>query len=235
MEKKKNTIKKLVNSLGGKFSSELGIDLGKGNSVEIFKWFLASKLFGARINTTIAMNTYKEFEKCNVLSPDKIIDTGWDGLVKILDDGGYVRYDFSTATKLLEIMKELLDKYDGDLNQLHLKAHDEKDLESRLKDLGKGIGNVTVNIFLRELRTIWAKANPKPSELVKTAARNLGYIKPGKDALKSLETVWSQHKIPGNDFRDFEAALLRLGKDYCRKKKYDDCPLEADCPCRIKK
>jgi len=150
----KDTIKKLISALGGKFSKELGIDLSEGKSTEIFKWFLASKLFGARIGTNIAIKTYREFERCSVLSPEKILETGWDGLVKILDDGGYARYDFSTATKLLEIMKDLKKFYQDDLNKLHEKADDEDDLEDLLKGLGKGIGDVTVNIFLRELRSV---------------------------------------------------------------------------------
>jgi len=57
----KDTIKKLFSTLGGKFSKELGIDLSEGKSTEIFKWFLASKLFGARIGTNIAVKTYREF------------------------------------------------------------------------------------------------------------------------------------------------------------------------------
>jgi len=87
----RETIAKLIAALGGKFSSELGIDLSKGKSQEIFKWFLASKLFGARIGSNIATRTYREFERRGILSPDKILKTGWDGLVKILDYGGYVR------------------------------------------------------------------------------------------------------------------------------------------------
>src|SRR3972149_2065903 len=99
----KDTIKKLISTLGRKFSKELGIDLSKGKSTEIFKWFLASKLFGARIGTNIAVKTYREFEKCGVLSPKKILETGWGGLVRILDDGGDAPDDFSTATKPMEI------------------------------------------------------------------------------------------------------------------------------------
>src|SRR3972149_9124171 len=167
----KDTIKKLISTLGGKFSKELGIDLSKGISTEVFKWFLASKLFGARIGTNIAIKTYREFEKCGVLSPKKILETGWDGLVRILDDGGYARYDFSPATKPLEIMKDLMKFYWGDLNKPHEMADDEDDMEDLLKELGKGIGEVTVNIFLRELRSVWEMANPVPSELVILAAR----------------------------------------------------------------
>ncbi len=220
--------KKLIDSVGGKFSSELGIDLSSVDPKQVFKWFLASKLFGARISTDIAIRTYKEFERRGVTSPESILKTGWDGLVQILDDGGYVRYDFSTATKLLEIMKDLQRDYEGDLNKLHKKARDEEDLENLLKGMGKGIGDVTVNIFLRELRSIWTKANPRPSELVKLSAGHLGLIKHGEDVLKVLQKIWSAQKVPGKDFRDFEAALLRLGKDYCKKSKYDTCPMKDE-------
>src|SRR3989339_1118088 len=141
MRNVKETVKELISKLGEKFSKELGIDLSKGKSTEIFKWFLASKLFGARIGTNIAIKTYREFEKCGVLSPERIIETGWDGLVRILDDGGYARYDFFTATKLLEIMGDLKKFYQGDLNKLHEMARDEEELEYLLKGLGRGIGD----------------------------------------------------------------------------------------------
>ena len=219
----------LIDAVGGKFSKELGIVLSTSDSEEIFKWFLASKLFGARISTTIAIHTYKEFEKYGVTSPEKILETGWDGLVKILDDGGYARYDFSTATKLLAIMQDLKDRYHGDLNEVHQKAKDLKDLEKRLKGLGKGIGDVTVNIFLRELRNVWPKATPTPSEMVKLAARHLGIIKPGEGDLKALEKTWLEEPAMGKDFCDFEAALLRLAKDYCKKSKHDICPMRMIC------
>lgn len=225
----KRVIEKLIAAFGGGFSKELGIDLSKGKSEEVFKWFLASKLFGARIGANIAIKTYKEFERCGVLSPERIIKTGWDGLVRILDNGGYARYDFSTATKLLEIMKDLEKDYNSDLNSLHQEARDKEELERLLKGLGKGIGDVTVNIFLRELRLIWGKARPEPSDLVKLSARNLGLIKQREDALKTLEKVWAKYKIQGKDFCDLEAALVRLGKDYCKKQKCKGCPMESEC------
>ncbi|MBI4221426.1 MAG: hypothetical protein HY607_01910 [Planctomycetes bacterium] len=228
----KDTIKKLISPLGGKFSKELGIDLSQGISTEIFKWFLASKLFGARIGTNIAIKTYREFERCGDLSPEKIVETGWDGLVRILDDGGYARYDFSTATKLLEIMADLTKYYDGNLNKLYQKARNEEELENLLKSLGKGIGDVTVNIFLRELRNVWPKARPSLSVYVELAAERLGFIKQGEEHLKTLEKVWSLNRIHGKDFCDFEAALLRLGKDFCKRRKCDACPLGTQCRCK---
>jgi hypothetical protein len=220
---KKKLIRKLVMALGKKFSTSLGIDLSQGKSEEVFKWFLASILFGARISETIVVNTYKEFEKEKALTPDEILRKKWEGLVRILDNGGYVRYDFKTATKLLEIMKDLKKEYKGDLNNLHQVSENPRDLEEKIKNLGKGIGDITANIFLRELRGIWKKAEPLPSPLVIEGARCINMIseklRSKSKILERLKSIWQQNKVKGKDFVDFEASLLRLAKDYHRKGK----------------
>ncbi len=203
----------VVKVFGGMFSSQLGIDLASSNKHEIGKWFLAAILFGARISEIIAIKTYKVFEENKIFTPERVLDTGWDGLVEILDRGGYVRYDFKTATKLLEVNRSLLDGYAGDLNRLHEMASDPGDLEQKLKHLGKGIGDVTVNIFLREMRGIWAKARPLPSELVLLAARDLellpGKTVDGNESLQVLMDAWVGEGNESRDFADFEAALVR--------------------------
>ena len=222
----KLVIKVLLEKLGVSFSQSLGINLKDKSSNKIFKWLLASILFGARISETIVINTYKEFEKEKVLTPERVLATGWDGLVKILDDGGYVRYDFKTATKLLEIMRTLKERSQGDLNRLHLKAKDARDLEGRIKELGKGIGEVTTNIFLRELRDIWEKADPLPGKLVIQAAKNLGLTKENRSSLilKDLKKI-----APKGKLIFLEAALVRLGKDFCRKNRCSFCPMKNYC------
>ncbi|MCP8318653.1 MAG: hypothetical protein L6N95_02340 [Candidatus Methylarchaceae archaeon HK01B] len=52
---------------------------------EIFKWFITLVLFGARIFKKIFINTYKKFEDCRALTPKRILEVDWDGLVEILD------------------------------------------------------------------------------------------------------------------------------------------------------
>lgn len=216
---KRETLKALVDSFGKKYSEILGIDPLSGEDKEIFKWFLASVLFGAPIREDSVIKTYRCFEKYNVLTPERILNTGWDGLVRILDEGGYTRYDFKTADKLLGVMRNLLQKYEGSLKVLHRKASDPRDLEKRLKDLGKGIGDTIVNIFLRELRGILEKARPEPSSLVVLAAKNLGIAKKRakRVTLEELEDFWRRNEVAGKSFTNFETALLRLGKDFYRK------------------
>lgn len=201
-------LKDFVKIYGKPYSKLLGIKLNTKRNKEILKWFLASILYAKPIQERCATKTYKCFEKYNILTPKKILNTGWNGLVLILDEGSYTRYDFSTADKLLEVFKNLQKIYNGDLNKLHDLAKDSKDLENRIKDLGKGIGDVTVSIFLREMRGIWKKADTEPSQLVKLAMNKL--------RIKDLKRFAKRKKY---NLINLETALLRLGKDFIRKKK----------------
>lgn len=134
------------------YSNELGINLESGREEEIFKWFLACLLFGKPIQQEVARNTYLEFEKEGLLTPEKILEAGWDKLVEVLDRGRYVRYDFSTATKLLEVCRELKEKYET-IGNLLKKSKSKKEIERKLTDF-KGIGPVTAGIFLRDLKHV---------------------------------------------------------------------------------
>ena len=232
MDKKLTSL--LIQRFGQKYSEVLGIDLKSLKNDEVFKWFFASILFGAPITENAVIKTYKCFEKHKVLTPEKILETGWDGLVEILDEGSYTRYDFKTADKLLAVMNNLMKKYKGNLNLLHERASDSFDLEKRLKDLGKGIGEVTVSIFLRDLRGLWKKAYPKPTSLVVLAARNLGITveETSEKALEDIEEFWKENETSGKDLVNFETALLRLAKDFCRKKKCGVCRLRELVSCR---
>jgi len=52
---------------------------------------------------------------------------------------------------------------------------------------------------------------------------------PGEDPLPALERFWTRRKVRERDFSDFEAALLRLAKDYCRKRRCPACPMGDEC------
>ena len=194
----KNQLQKLQS-----FAEELGLNLTKPE--DRFKWFLASFLFAKRISAEIAKNTFHRFEDESLTTPDSILDAGWDRLVEVLDSGGYVRYDFSTASNLLAIMKNLKEKY-GTLENLHQQSSSPVDLERRLQEF-KGVGPVGVNIFLRELRGTWKKAKPKPSRM-------------------AVETA---QKINVKDVEAYESALVRLSLEYCKKHRCTECPVQNYC------
>jgi len=189
------------------YSQELGLDLTKPE--DRFKWFMASILFSKRISSDIAKRTYRQFEMEGIVTPEAIINNGYNKLVEVLDAGGYVRYDFSTASNLLEMAKKLKQQY-GSLDNLYLQASDGKDLERKLTEF-KGVGPTTVNIFLRELKSIWKKANPPASPLAKKVIGKLGME----------EEVLKEPSL--------ESRLVRLNLEFCKRKRCPVCPVKEMC------
>jgi hypothetical protein len=202
------TLAIFVKQYGQPYSELLGIDLSSGRNKEIVKWFLAAILYSKPIRESSATRTYRCFEDKGVVSAETVVKTGWDGLVSILDEGGYTRYDFSTADKLLEVFGNLKATYAGDLNKLYQEAKDPEDLEIRLKALGKGIGDTTVSIFLRDMRPIWDKAAPKLTPLVRMAMKKL--------RITNLEDFAASRRL---DPVRLDTALLRLAKEFIKENK----------------
>ncbi len=139
-------------------AQELGIDLSSKQETEYFKWFLACLLFGKPIQQEVAKRTYFEFVKEGLTSPEAILQAGWNKLVEVLDRGHYVRYDFSTATKLLDVSKTLRETY-GTLTDLLKQSQSIDELSSRLQAF-KGIGPKTTEIFLRDMTPIFLQYHP---------------------------------------------------------------------------
>jgi endonuclease III len=189
------------------YSQGLSIDLQRED--HRFRWLLASILYSKRISSRIAERTYREFEKEKLLTPEAIIKAGYDKLVQVLDAGGYVRYDFSTASNLPSMAETLKEKY-GSLENLHLQAKDSKDLETSLSEL-RGVGPTTVNIFLRELKSNWKKAHPPISPLA-------------RQVMASLDLGEGSLTEPC-----LESRLVRINLEFCKKKRCPACPLNKLC------
>ncbi len=199
--------KELIEKNSVSYPQIFKIDLKK----DPFPWFLLSVLFGARISENIAKNTFFIFKSENLISPEALIERGWDGIVAVLDTGGYVRYDFKTATKILELSENIIKE--GGLNKIHEKSKDFEDLVRRLKNLAKGIGDVTVGIFMREMVGVWEKAGPYPSDVAMIAARNLGI------------DVFSYRAV---NYGRLEYFLMKIGKN-CIKEKCENCMVKEYC------
>lgn len=134
-------------------AQELGIVLASKQEPEVFRWFLACLLFGKPIQQDVAKRAYLEFVKEGLTTPDAILRAGWDRLVEVLDHGHYVRYDFSTATKLLEVMKALKDRY-GSVTNLLKQSSTAEELSVRLLEF-KGVGPKTAEIFIRDIAPVF--------------------------------------------------------------------------------
>jgi len=202
--------KQIVRALGGRFSRELGIDVDRGGR-EIERWFLAATLFGTRISADIAMRTYRVLDDAGVRI---VADAGrrtWDELVKLLDDGGYVRYDYSTATRLQKLA-DAVSAHRGRVTALLSSAEGKRDPVAALDAL-PGWGPTTIRLFLREIGNTQA-LDPRAEQ----AARHL------KLPVSKLDSIARRARL---DPRDLEAALVRLSLRHTRDMKR--CPGGARC------
>jgi len=189
------------------YSEELGISIAAKSDTELFKWFLASILFGARISEEIAKNTYRAFERHRLLTPHRILKAGWEFLVDpIMSEGGYVRYDGRKSSQILRDCEQLLSSYHGSLTRLHDSAHDCRGLEAKLLQFF-GVGPITVNIFLRELRPFWQFANPPPLPVVKNMADRYGID-------------LTAHRQKSITFARIEAGLIRARRRHAPEKSF---------------
>ena len=135
-------------------AEDLGIDVTRGEA-ELFKWFVASFLFGKRIQRDIAAEAYRVLVERNRLdTPHKLRDCGQRRLVQLLGQARYVRYDESTAARLLKLGNKLLTEYDGRLGRLRELGVTRDGVEKRLLAF-EGVGPKTVEIFLREAARVW--------------------------------------------------------------------------------
>ena len=153
-------------------ATTLGIDLASKRESQLFRWFLACLLFGKPIQQEIAKQAYEALTHAGITSINKIVKTDWDTLVTLLDKAHYVRYDFSTATKLIQITATLKTEY-GTVSQLLKQSKDVRELEERLLAF-KGIGPVTASIFIHGVAPVWyEKAMPHDYESATLAAMTL--------------------------------------------------------------
>lgn len=207
---------------GGRYSLELGIDLDAGGATAD-EWFLAATLFGTRIGSRIVLRTYRVLADAGVRTLNDCETRSWDDLVRLLDAGGYARYDFRTATRLQQLAAAVDHRFGGTVSSLRAVA-DPAALEATLDSL-PGWGPTTVRVFLRELRGVWPGAQPTLDERALRAAAHLGIAIPRSRAgqVDALGAVAGRAEV---DVRDLEAALVRLALSH---RDMSTCPGGRRC------
>lgn len=209
--------RQVVNRLGGRFSLELGIDLER-KAGEIDRWALAATLLGDPSPVSIAIHTYRVLEHAGVRTFEDVRDRDREEVVCLLDEGGYARFDESTASRLMSLAEAVADRYAGGLATLGETIVVPRELERALGAL-PGWDTATVGTFLRELRGVWPGAEVPLDPRAALAARHVA-LPSDLHGLSSLATA------AHFDFRDLEAGLARLA--LCHG--FAHCPGGEECP-----
>jgi hypothetical protein len=128
----------------------------------------------------------------------------WADLVAALGRAHYRRYDESTATRLGEGAKLLIDRYGGDLRRLAAQAdHDPARVTGLLQEF-PGIGPLGAAIFLREVQVVWRWVQPYLDDRVAAAAEQFGLPHTARGLASAAGTA---------DLSRISAALIRASTE----------------------
>jgi hypothetical protein len=207
MAGERDTVRTLLDRHGRTYAEELGIDVAKGTPSPLFRLLCAAMLMSARIDAGIAVDAARNLAKRGWRSPAKLAESTWEQRVKALNEAGYTRYQERTATMLADLTDHLLERWGGDLRRLRDAAERDPKAERELLKEFKGMGDVGVDVFFREVQVAWEELAPFADRRTLDAA---GRLKLPKDPDK-LAGLTSQREYPR-----LVAALVRteLDDDY---------------------
>ncbi len=204
MKRKLVTI--LLERHGRAHSEELGIKIGRNTPSALFRWLMASLLLSARIRADVAIRAARALSDQGWTTAARMAKSTWEQRTRVLNEAGYARYDESTSRMLEDTTHMLLEHYRGDLRKLREAAGRDPAAERTLLKEFKGIGDVGVDIFFREVQTAWGELRPFADAKALGAARRVGL----RDDAAALAALVNQEDLPR-----LLAALVRadLAKD----------------------
>jgi endonuclease III len=136
-------------------AEEFGLDVLSGDA-DMFRWFLLCCLFGKPIRSETAVATWRLFIEAGLDTPVTIVHASDRQLVRLLNRGGYTRYQHVTARTLRTCMEQLIRMYDGSIYLMIENSSDEDEFAKRIKEL-YGVGPKVAAIFMRETEEIFAR------------------------------------------------------------------------------
>lgn len=199
---RKKVAQEVLAAHGTTYAEEIGVRLADTPS-PLFQWLCAAILFSAPIGAGQAVKGARALRKAGLTTPKKMAEATWDQRRKPLTESGYARYDEKTATMLGDTARLILDEWKGDLRRLHEACGGDRGaMRAQLKRV-KGLGDVGVDIFFREVQAVWPDLAPFADGKALKAARALGLL--SRDDAAALRDL-----VPEKDFPRFVAGLVRV-------------------------
>jgi hypothetical protein len=204
---KKAIVTALLDRSGTTFAVEAGIAVEKNTPSPLFRLLCLSLLQSARISSDIAMRAAKGLAKRRWNTAEAMLGSTWQQRVDVLNEAGYTRYQERTSTMLEDTARLLDERWRGDLRRLRDEADRDPETERRLLTKFKGVGDVGVDIFFREVQAAWPELHPFADRRALAGAERLGLGGSAQELAR---------QVAKKDFVRLLAALVRveLADDY---------------------
>lgn len=201
-DEKRILVRRLLDQAGTTYADEAGIRL-KDKPMPLFQLLVLCMLASKPIDATVAMRAAHELWQSGLRTPPAVLKANRSTMINAFGRAHYVRYDESSATRLVEIAQLLEDDYDGDLRNLAVDSRFRVHAAAEALQRFTGIGKTGADIFLREVQDVWPWARPYFDDRTVAAARRLG-LPEASDELYEL--------APRSTAR-LAAALVRVSLD----------------------
>jgi endonuclease III len=224
---KRLTLEELVERLGGHAAAGLGIGLETPGGLE--RWLWVAALASGRAGEVGAVAAYRALEAAELVEPAALAQAPLVTLADALAGAGAPKAD-ALAVQLQTLAGAVCDVR---LEQIAAEAEDLSALGGRLVSLAPGFGPTAAARFLRPLRDRFPVVEELPlAREAAAAGAHLGWLDADVDLELATGTLRAalREEARGPDFRDVEAALERLGRTSCTRRRPARCPLADRCP-----
>jgi endonuclease III len=165
-------VRALLDREGRTYADEAGIKL-VDRPGPLYQLVVLPTQLSTRIRASVAIAAARELFAAGANTPQDMDRMSWQARVDALGRGHYRRYDERTATMLGNGARLCLERWHGDLRQLHREADgDVKRLRSLLMEF-PGIGPTGADIFLREAQGVWGELRPYVDKRVAAGAQRV--------------------------------------------------------------
>jgi endonuclease III len=199
---RKRVVRGLLKHAGATYAEEAGIRL-KDQPMPLFQLLTLCMLASKPIDAAIAVQAASELFRTGLRTPPSVLGADRREMIRGFARAHYVRYDESSATRLVDIAGAVHDEYGGDLRNLATRGGHDLKATARLLKHFKGIGETGADIYLREVQDVWTWVRPYFDKRAVAAARQLD-LPTDADELGAL--------APRNNAK-LAAALVRVSLD----------------------
>lgn len=168
-----SVVDELLREHGTRYAEAAGIKLADKPS-PLFQLLVLTMLSSTRISADIAVKAARQLFEAGWRTPEKMLESTWQQRVDALGRGSYRRYDESTATKLEELSRMVLDEYGGDLRRIRPSGENAVDDLVRAIASFPRIGPTGARIFCREVQDVWPEVRPYFDDRALKSADKLG-------------------------------------------------------------
>ena len=198
----RDLVRRLRKHAGTTYAAEAGISL-RDAPMPLFQLLVLCVLASKPIDAGIAMRAAKELFRAGLRTPTAVLTADRPTIMAAFGRAHYVRYDESSASRLVDLANRVDKDYRGDLRLLaRMGKPDVREAKLLLKQFA-GIGDIGADIYLREVQDVWPWVRPYFDKRALDTAGELGLPREA-DKLAALT---------GRAIAPLAAALVRVARD----------------------